>query len=92
MDFSKDRHELEREYNDNMIYNNKINNNCVRKNSFLNNKKSTIKENVFDEKTDNLEKNEYKKDDSKWKFNKNELMERKKKLLKDRSNIKIFKK
>ena len=92
MDFSKDSHELERENNHNMIYNNKINNNCVRKNSFLNNKKSTIKENVFDEKTDNLEKNEYRNDDSKWKFNKNELMERKKKLLKDKSNIKLVKK
>jgi len=92
MDFSKDSHELERENNYNMIYNNKINNNCVRKNSFLNNKKSTIKENVFDEKTDNLEKNEYRNDDSKWKFNKNELMERKKKLLKDKSNIKLVKK
>jgi len=32
--------------------------------------------------------NEIKKDDSKWKYNKQELLERKKRLLKDKSSLK----
>ena len=52
----------------------------VEKNNIV--KKEKIVEEV---KEDNYE---HKGDDTKWKFNKNELYERKKKLLKDKTNIK----
>lgn len=98
MDFSNDNEEQDTGINENMIYCNKQNNNCsngngVRKNNFVHNKNSaTKKEDVSAEKPDNVEKDEFKRDDSKWKFSKNELLERKKKLLKDKSNIKKVKK
>ena len=95
MDFSKDNDELDGGFNQNMIYSIKQNNfnGGVRKNNFINPNKNSTEESVSVEKTaDKQEKNDYKRDDSKWKFSKNELLERKKKLLKDKSNIKKVKK
>ncbi len=96
MDFSNDNEEQDKTSNEKITSSNKQTNNYnngngVRKNNFFNTKKSATKneENVSTEKTDNLDKNEFKRDDSKWKFSKNELLERKKKLLKDKSNIKL---
>lgn len=94
MDFSKDNDELDTVKNENLIYSNKQNNNNIeiRKNNFFSTKKIKKDENDSAEKIENTEINDYKRDDSKWKFSKNELLERKKRLLKDKSNIKKVKK
>jgi len=95
MDFSKENtHELDRGVNHKIIYSNKQNNNndVVKMNNFINAKKSTPNYDISDVNADNIDKSEFKRDDSKWKFNKNELLERKKKLLKDKSHLKKVKK
>ncbi len=69
---------------------------------FLNEFKPKVEENYFktfksiesNKDTNNAiqeeeeQKDEYTRDDNKWKYNKQELLERKKKLLKDKTNFK----
>lgn len=93
LDFSNDFEDNEKNNaKTNIIQDNNIKTNGLRKNNFINNKKNTSDEIDTNEKNDGLENNDFKRDDSKWKFNKNELLERKKKLLKDKTNIKKVKK
>jgi len=83
--------------NDNSKYNNnksrKIKNNNIEDKEKITTKIILETRNISkDQNDENEAKNEVKRDDSKWKYNKNELLERKKKLLKDKSLIKSVKK
>lgn len=77
-----------------------INKDGVNKNDTKNKNKNIIKEEVKIVSNDNENDNEneegyenpFKRDETKWKYSKAELLERKKKLLKDKSKLKPTKK